>query len=261
MLGFLGGFGITMGAHRLFTHRAFKATTPTRRILMILFIMNGQNSLWEWARDHRQHHKYSDTDADPHNAHRGFFFSHVGWLLSRKHPKVIQYGKKINMSDFEADSWIMFQKKYFIPIYLVVSIFIPCIFPILLWNEDPIVSLLVCFIGKTAVVLNITWSVNSFSHLHGTKPYDKSILPAQNEFVSFIAGGEGYHNYHHVYPWDYRTAELGSNYNLTAKLIDYCAKKGWVYDLKVPTEESIRNRVRKTGDNSHEKYGDITKYT
>ena len=63
-------------------------------------------------RDHRQHHKFSDTDADPHNANRGFFFSHVGWLLSRKHPKVIEYGKKIDMSDLEADPWIMFQKKY-----------------------------------------------------------------------------------------------------------------------------------------------------
>lgn len=70
-----------------------------------------QNCLYVWVRDHRQHHKYSDTDADPHNANRGFFFSHVGWLMSRKHPKVIEFGKKIDMSDLEADPMIMFQKK------------------------------------------------------------------------------------------------------------------------------------------------------
>lgn len=68
--------------------------------------------MWVWVRDHRQHHKYSDTDADPHNASRGFFFSHIGWLMSRKHPLVIAKGKDIDMSDLEADSLVMFQKKY-----------------------------------------------------------------------------------------------------------------------------------------------------
>lgn len=75
------------------------------------FCMITKNCLYVWVRDHRQHHKYSDTDADPHNANRGFFFSHVGWLMSRKHPKVKEYGKKIDMSDLEADKYIMFQKE------------------------------------------------------------------------------------------------------------------------------------------------------
>lgn len=70
-----------------------------------------KNCLYVWVRDHRQHHKYSDTDADPHNANRGFFFSHVGWLMSRKHPKVKEYGQKMDMSDLEADKYIMFQKE------------------------------------------------------------------------------------------------------------------------------------------------------
>ncbi|XP_055694611.1 acyl-CoA Delta-9 desaturase-like [Lutzomyia longipalpis] len=280
----IGGVGLTMGAHRYFTHRAFKAKLIPRRILMILFVINGQNSLWEWARDHRQHHKYSDTDADPHNASRGFFFSHVGWLLSRKHPKVFQYGKGIDMSDLEADSWIMFQKKcehcclkylhisiqkdylrflsrYFLPIYGLVAILIPCIIPVLLWNEDPIKSLVVCYFARTTLGLNFTWFVNSLAHIYGTRPYDKSILPVQSQFVSIVGIGEGWHNYHHAFPWDYRTSEYGTPYNFTAKVIDYCAKKGWVYDLKAPTEESIKNRVKKTGDNSHEKYGDPTKYS
>lgn len=62
-------------------------------------------------RDHRQHHKYSDTDADPHNASRGFFFSHIGWLMMKKHPDVIKMGKDIDMSDLEANKIFMFQKK------------------------------------------------------------------------------------------------------------------------------------------------------
>lgn len=70
-----------------------------------------QNHVYEWARDHRVHHKYSETDADPHNATRGFFFSHVGWLLVRKHPDVKEKGKAIDMSDLSADPLVMFQKK------------------------------------------------------------------------------------------------------------------------------------------------------
>ena len=71
-----------------------------------------QNSIWEWVRDHRLHHKYSETDADPHNSRRGFFFSHMGWLLVRKHPMVRQKSKIIDLSDLEADKIVMFQKRW-----------------------------------------------------------------------------------------------------------------------------------------------------
>lgn len=111
-VGYLGAsLGVPMGAHRHFTHRSFKANQWIRLALLLAFTLTGQNSLWEWVRDHRQHHKYSDTDADPHNATRSFFFSHVGWLMTRKHPKVIEYGKKIDMSDLDADPLIMLHKK------------------------------------------------------------------------------------------------------------------------------------------------------
>lgn len=80
--------GITMGAHRFFTHRSYKAKLWVKVALLLFHTMAGQNCLYIWVRDHRQHHKYSDTDADPHNATRGFFFSHCGWLMSKKHPKV-----------------------------------------------------------------------------------------------------------------------------------------------------------------------------
>ncbi|GBP32239.1 Acyl-CoA Delta(11) desaturase [Eumeta japonica] len=74
------GLGITAGAHRLWTHRSYKAKLPLRLILLVLNSLACQNSIIDWVRKHRLHHKYSDTDADPHNASRGFFFSHVGWL-------------------------------------------------------------------------------------------------------------------------------------------------------------------------------------
>ncbi len=129
--------GITAGAHRLWAHRSYKAKLPLRIALMLfqtiafqvgnpLLLCRGphrdlaaglttlrlfQNHIHEWVRDHRVHHKYTDTDADPHNASRGFFFSHMGWLMVRKHPDVRRKGAGVDMSDLEQDPVVMFQKK------------------------------------------------------------------------------------------------------------------------------------------------------
>lgn len=79
LMGGLGGFGVTGGVHRLWSHRAYKAKTPLRIILMLCFSLAGQNPIYDWVRDHRVHHKFSETKADPHDSNRGFFFAHVGW--------------------------------------------------------------------------------------------------------------------------------------------------------------------------------------
>lgn len=99
--------------------------------------------------------------------------------------------------------------------------------------------------------LHNTFLVNSAAHMWGNKPYDKSIQPAQNLAVSFFAFGEGFHNYHHVFPWDYKTAELGNNYlNLTTYFIDFFARLGWAYDLKSVSEDHIQSRSSRCGDGS-----------
>ncbi|CAC5381288.1 unnamed protein product [Mytilus coruscus] len=103
--------GITAGAHRLWSHRSYKAKTPLRILLAIMNSAALQNDILEWSRDHRVHHKYSETDADPHNARRGFFFSHIGWLLVRKHPDVARKGKQLDMSDLYADKVVMIQRR------------------------------------------------------------------------------------------------------------------------------------------------------
>lgn len=139
--------GVTAGAHRLWTHNGYKAKWQLKLIWMYLNCMAFQNSVFEWARDHRYieqnlfslniyiiyilnlsnnkylpiyifisicraHHKFTDTDADPHNFQRGFFFSHIGWLMVKKHPDVKRVGGTIDMSDLERDPIVMFQKKY-----------------------------------------------------------------------------------------------------------------------------------------------------
>lgn len=107
----VSGLGITAGAHRLWAHRSYKAKWPLRVLLVAFNTVAFQDAAFHWARDHRVHHKYSETDADPHNATRGFFFSHIGWLLCKKHPEVKAKGKGVDLSDLRADPVLMFQKK------------------------------------------------------------------------------------------------------------------------------------------------------
>lgn len=111
IVGILGGIGTTVGAHRLFTHRTFKANQKMKVMMIILQSMAAQEPALKWVRDHRVHHKYTDTNADPYNSRRGFFFAHMGWLMCKKHPDVYNQGKKVDMSDLDSDPVFLFQQK------------------------------------------------------------------------------------------------------------------------------------------------------
>jgi stearoyl-CoA desaturase (delta-9 desaturase) len=251
----LGGFGITGGAHRLWAHRSYKAKWPLRLILTFCNTLAFEDSVIDWARDHRVHHKFSETDADPHNAKRGFFFSHVGWLLCRKHPQVKEKGKQIDLSDLWADPILRFQKKYYNILMPLISFVMPTVVPMYFWNET-FGNAFCVNLFRYALTLNATWLVNSAAHMWGDKPYDRFINPAENLVVAVLALGEGWHNYHHTFPWDYKTSELGKySVNFSAALIDFFAKIGWAYELKTVSEEMIKKRVLRTGDGSHEIWG------
>ncbi|XP_013164760.1 PREDICTED: acyl-CoA Delta(11) desaturase-like [Papilio xuthus] len=243
--------GITVAAHRLWSHKAFKATMPLQIVLMLFNSIAFQSTAIDWIRDHRLHHKHSDTDADPYNASRGFFFSHIGWLLVRKHPLVLKKGKTVDMSDIYNNPVLKFQQKHAVIVIGLCCYVVPTIIPIYFWNETFSNAFYINTL-RHVIGLHLAFSVNSFAHLWGTKPYDKSILPVQSLFVSLISGGEGFHNYHHVFPCDYRTAEIGNNWlNPSTLFIDVLAKFGLVYDLKSTPENVINNRIIRTGDGSN----------
>lgn len=243
--------GITAGAHRLWAHRSYKAKWQLRVILGIFQTIAFQNHIYEWSRDHRVHHKFSETDADPHNAKRGFFFSHMGWLLIKKHPDVRNKGKSVDMSDLEKDFVVVFQRRYYVILMPIMAFVLPTILPVYLWHEDPWIAWYLT-VFKWIVSLHFTWLVNSAAHMWGNKPYDKHISPVENITVAILAYGEGFHNYHHVFPYDYKTAELGDYmFNPTTAFIDFCARIGWAYSLKTMSKETILKRVARTGDGTH----------
>ncbi|XP_073992383.1 acyl-CoA Delta-9 desaturase-like [Rhodnius prolixus] len=264
LLYYTSALGITAGAHRLWSHRAYKARLPLKILLAFCNTISFQNHIFEWARDHRVHHKFSETDADPHDARRGFFFSHVGWLLCRKHPNVKEKGKVIDLSDLYADSVVMFQKRHYLILMPLACFIMPTMVPMYFWNETFLCSWFVATMFRYAFVLNMTWLVNSAAHMWGNKPYDMTINPSENLGVALGAAGEGWHNYHHVFPWDYKAAELG-NYraNFTTGFIDFMSRIGMAYDLKTVPKEVIDKRCARTGDGTRQLWGwgdkDLTK--
>uniref|UniRef100_A0A1B6G1D1 Fatty acid desaturase domain-containing protein n=1 Tax=Cuerna arida TaxID=1464854 RepID=A0A1B6G1D1_9HEMI len=254
---YTSGFGITAGAHRLWSHRAYKATWPLRLILVFLFTIAGQRHVYAWALDHRIHHKFSETDSDPHDARRGFWFSHVGWLVLTPHPAVEARRGAVDMSDLDSDPIVVWQRRLYIPLFAILCIGLPVLIPWYYWNEDLWISFFVNFNFRFSFTLNMAFAVNSFAHMYGARPYDKNISPVENIAVSLGALGEGWHNYHHVFPWDYKTSELGQyGFNWTTAFIDTFARLGWAYDCKTVSEDMVRRRAQRSGDGSVWGFGD-----
>ncbi|PIK45813.1 putative stearoyl-CoA desaturase [Apostichopus japonicus] len=258
VLGWFSNLGITAGAHRLWSHKAYSAKLPLRIFLAIIASLSCQNSIYIWCRDHRVHHKFTETDGDPHNAKRGFFFSHVGWLIVKKHPEVIEKGAKLDYSDMLNDPVVKFQHKFYYPLILMISFVLPTVVPYFLWNESLWNAYFVAAVMRLVLTLNIGWCVNSVAHMWGNHPYDETIEPAENIAVSFFALGEGWHNYHHAFPFDYRASELPWKLNPTTQFIDLMHLIGQAYGLKYMSKEAIRSRATKYGDGSIYPRGDKT---
>jgi stearoyl-CoA desaturase (delta-9 desaturase) len=238
------GFAITGGVHRLWSHRSYKATFPLRVFLMLINSIANQGSIWHWARDHRVHHKHSETDADPHNATRGFFFAHMGWLFVKKHKDIIEAGKKLDFSDLAEDSTVVFQK-VLDPWF---ALFMCFVFPGLsctLWGGKFWEGFWVAGALRYIVVLHFTWLVNSAAHFFGDHPYDNESWPAENPFVSVAAIGEGWHNWHHKYPFDYAASEYGitKQFNPTKLIIDFFLLVGLASEPKRATGAWHRLRM------------------
>jgi len=160
----------------------------------------------------------------------------MGWLIVKKHPDVIKAGKELDFSDLEEDWVVMFQKK----LDPWFALFMCFVFPALVslsWGEQFWTGFWVAGALRYCYVLHCTWLVNSAAHFFGDHPYDPQSWPAENPIVSYLAVGEGWHNWHHKYPFDYAASEfgVGSQYNPTKLIIDVCAMFGMVSERKRAT--------------------------
>jgi len=220
----------------LWAHRSYEAHWTFRLILMLVNSIANQGSIYHWARDHRTHHLHSDTDMDPHNSRRGFFFSHCGWLLTKKDPRVVEAGRKVDISDLKADPIVMFQKRLDPWWNLFFCFIMPALFSMFVFEENFFNGIMVSGFLRYVVVLHCTWCVNSIAHLGDDHhcPYAPKNCPKESPLVAFLSFGEGWHSWHHAFPFDYACAELGflQQYNPTKLLIDLFALCGLVWNRK-----------------------------
>jgi stearoyl-CoA desaturase (delta-9 desaturase) len=246
----VGGFGITGGAHRLWAHRSYKASFAFRAITLLCNSIANQGTVYHWARDHRTHHFHSETCADPHDAGRGFFFAHMGWLFLKKDPRVIEAGRKINMDDLKADSLVMLQLRSDPWWNSTWAFLVPALVARAAWGESLLLGIFVPGFLRYVWLLHCTWCVNSVAHLWGERPYDEAINPAENRLVTLLAIGEGWHNWHHKYPFDYAASEFGvsSQFNPTKLAIDFGAALGMVSDRKRATAMWAREKAKRRAE-------------
>tara|TARA_E500000178_G_C16780883_1_gene643536 strand:- start:220 stop:840 length:621 start_codon:yes stop_codon:yes gene_type:complete len=200
---------------------------------MILASFSNMSSIYDWVRDHRVHHKHSDTDADPHNIKNGFFFSHMGWMLNKKHDRVIEEGKKLDLSDLNQDLVVMIDKYLHPWDDLILCYFVPGVYTYYYYDNFMKGLFLFGFLRWT-IQAHATWCVNSFAHMYGDRPFRKNIMSTENKWVSLLAVGEGWHNWHHTYPYDYACSDEGIflRWNPTKLFIDVLGWFGQTYDHK-----------------------------
>jgi len=240
--------GVTAGVHRLWSHRSYKAHPLLQFFLLVVFSGQGQHSVFHWARDHRLHHKKSDTNADPHNINRGFFFSHIGWLMVKKNRATLEEMKKIDISDLKKSFMLRMQHKYYLLWFLSCAIILPIVISHNLCGFSLSSSIWVCVVLRLFFAYHSTWAINSCNHSFGWQPFDRFIPPRKNIFTALLASGEGYHNFHHTFPNDYSTSEYGAMVNFTKFFIDLAAKFGLVSNRIRMSQETIAQRAQRTGD-------------
>lgn len=193
----LCGLSITGGYHRLFAHPTYKARWALRAFYLFFGAASVQNSALKWSADHRRHHARTDTDEDPYNIARGFWWAHIGWVLF-KDAQVEMKG----VNDLEADPLVRFQHRFYVPLAILSGAALPfCIG--LLWG-DPIGALLVAGFLRLVIQWHSTFSVNSFAHKIGSRPFRPGLSARDSFWTALITLGEGYHNFHHSFPMDYR---------------------------------------------------------
>ncbi|KAM0754269.1 hypothetical protein T439DRAFT_323138 [Meredithblackwellia eburnea MCA 4105] len=195
----LATYGITIGYHRLWSHRSFKASMPLKVVLAGMGCLGFQGSIKWWVLRHRLHHRFTDTEHDPYNANRGLYYSHMGWIFRRPtYPRLAM----IDKSDLDADPVVRFQHKHYLPLTLGLGLVLPTLIG---WSYgDAKGGFLWGGVMARLLIWHCTFCINSLAHYWGDQEYELDVTARGNLFLAIFTGGEANHNYHHAFPRDYR---------------------------------------------------------
>ena len=249
------GLGISVGYHRLFTHRSFKAAPSVAAVLAVCGSMAGQGGVVSWVALHRRHHECSDRDGDPHSPNlsgnglkgrlRGLMHSHFLWMRRHEYPNVVHYAPDL----LKNRQLVRVARLYYY--WIVLGLLIPAVIGGIVYQSwTGAVSCMVWGgLVRIFVLEHIVWAINSFLHMFGTRPYSSREESGNGGIFALLTFGEAWHNNHHAFPespsfgldW-YR---LDPGYWLI-KLLEIC---GLVWDLKVPSKSRRESkRISKNAD-------------
>ncbi len=254
-LALLAGFycftilGVTIGFHRMFTHRALEAGPFLRGLLAIAGSMSAQGPVLEWCAQHRAHHKHSDREGDPHSPHlhgagvfgllKGIWFSHLGWLFAPD-PNAL----RSSVADLIADPVLRFVDRFFW-VWMLAGWIVPGIIAGLILHSwaGALSGVLWGGLVRTFLLHHVTWSINSVCHVWGTRPFDGPDQSRNNPLFGLLAFGEGWHNNHHAFPTSARHGLRWWEFDSTWVVIKLLARAKLVWNVRVPPPAAVKMRL------------------
>ncbi len=249
---FFSGLGVTLGYHRLFTHRSFEASRPVQAVLGVMAGTAVQGPLLWWVATHRRHHQHSDCELDPHSPHAGlpedasrwarikcFLHAHIGWLLADHRADVPRYAP-----DLAADPMLRLISRLF-PLWVLLGLAIPAG---LGWLVGGPKGALLGFLwgGVTRIMLlhHVTWSINSICHVWGHQTYHSGDESRNNAVMGLLGFGEGWHNNHHAFPTSARHGLQWWQFDLSWVIIRGMERLGLVWRVRVPKPERLAAKLK-----------------
>jgi stearoyl-CoA desaturase (delta-9 desaturase) len=240
---FVTGMSITAGYHRLLSHRTYQANSFVKLVYLLFGAATFQNSALKWCADHRIHHNHVDSEKDPYNINKGFFYAHIGWIFYQEKVENPKYPK-----DLLNDKLVMWQHRNYLWLCVAMGFILPTVIGHFLGSA--LGGFALAGVARVVFVHHCTFFINSLCHMVGTRPYTDTNTARDSAVMALLSYGEGYHNYHHYFPTDYRNGIRWFHFDPTKWLIKTLSYVGWTKNLKqVPerliTEARLQMKMKK----------------
>lgn len=241
----LTGFGVTIGFHRMLTHRSFRATRALKIVLTIAGSLAIEGTPTAWVANHRRHHMFSDQGLDPHSPHRfdghpfgilrGFLWAHVGWLFRADATSADRFAPDL------VDDTDMRRISMLFPLLAAVSFLLPLALGWALTRtlSGAIAAFVWAGLVRVTALHHATWSVNSICHLFGKRPFKTKDHSRNFAPLALVSFGESWHNLHHAFPSLARHGALRGQVDPSASLIRLFERLGWVTKVRWPTTAQL----------------------
>jgi len=222
-----GCLGITLGWHRLIAHRSFQVPTWLEYFFVFCGSLACQHGPIEWVGLHRHHHIYSDQSIDHHDSRKGFWWSHMGWLL-RELPRDIEIQRFAR--DIANDPVYRFFNTYFLPLQFVLALILYALggWPFVVWG----------IFVRLVAVYHCTWLVNSATHKFGYRNYETNDASTNCWWVAVVTYGEGWHNNHHAFQYSARHGLKWWEIDTTWLVINLLQRLGLASRVKLVESET-----------------------